>query len=133
MRYPVPGRCPVCGQNLYVTKLACVHCGTAVEGAFELPRLARLSPEHQQFVELFIRSEGKLNRVQEIMGISYPTARAQLHEVIRALGYEPSNPDEGKSQPVTPERRRQILADLDAGKITSEKAIKLLKGEANDD
>ncbi len=130
MRYPVPGRCPVCGQNLYVTKLACAHCGTSVEGAFELPRLARLSPEHQQFIELFIRSEGKLNRVQEIMGISYPTARAQLHEVIRALGYEPMSSDEGKPRPISPERRTQILADLDAGKITSDEAIKRLKGEA---
>ncbi len=129
MKYPVPGRCPVCGQSLYVTKLACVHCGTSVEGAFELPRLARLSPEHQQFVELFIRSEGKLNRVQEILGVSYPTARAQLHQVIRALGYEPSGSDEVKPQPLSPERRRQILADLEAGVITSDQAVQMLKGE----
>ena len=129
MKYPVPGRCPVCGQSLYVKKLACAHCGTAVEGVFELPRLARLSPEHQRFIELFIRSEGKLNRVQEFLGISYPTARAQLHEVIRALGYEPSGIDENKQQPITPERRRKILADLDAGKISSDEAIRLLKGE----
>ena len=129
MKYPVPGRCPVCGQNLYVTKLSCSHCGTSVEGSFELPRLARLSPEHQRFVELFIRSEGKLNRVQEILGISYPTARAQLHEVIRALGYEPSS-SEAQRAPVTPERRHQILADLEAGKISSDEAVRLLKGEA---
>ncbi|HEY53532.1 MAG TPA: DUF2089 domain-containing protein [Caldilineae bacterium] len=129
MKYPVPGHCPVCGQNLYVTKLACSHCGTAVEGAFELPPLARLSPDHQHFIELFIRSEGKLNRVQELLGISYPTARAQLHEVIRAVGYEPSGSDEGKLRPASPERRRQILADLDAGAITSDEAIRLLKGE----
>lgn len=129
MRYPVPGRCPVCGQNLYVTKLACTHCGTAVEGAFELPRLARLSPEHQQFIELFVRSEGKLNRVQEILGISYPTARAQLHEVIRALGYEPSSSDESRPQQISPERRRQILADLEAGKISADDAVRLMKGE----
>ena len=100
-----------------------------MEGAFELPRLARLSPEHQQFIELFVRSEGKLNRVQDFLGISYPTARAQLHEVIRALGYEPSSPDDGKPQPVPPERRRQILADLESGVITSEQAVQLLKGE----
>ena len=130
MRYPIPGRCPVCGQDLYVRKLACTHCGTIVEGAFELPRLARLSPEHQRFVELFIRSEGKLNRVQEILGISYPTARAQLHEVIRALGYEPVSSDDGQRRGISPERRRQILDDLEAGKITSEQAVQLLKGAA---
>ena len=129
MKYPAPGRCPVCGQDLHVTKLACTHCGTSVEGHFDLPRLARLSPEHQRFAELFIRSEGKLNRVQELLGISYPTARAQLHAVIRALGYEPSGADDDKPRPVTPERRRQILADLDAGAITSAEAVKLLKGD----
>jgi hypothetical protein len=128
MKYPVPGRCPVCGQDLYVTKLSCAHCGTSIEGAFELPRLSRLSPEHQQFVELFIRSEGKLNRVQEILGISYPTARAQLHEVIRALGFEPSG-SENARPPISAERRRQILADLEAGKISSDEAVRLLKGE----
>ncbi len=131
MKYSVLGRCPICGQNLSVTKLTCTHCGTAVEGSFELPRLARLSPEYQQFAELFIRSEGKLNRVQEILGISYPTARAQLHEVIRALGYEPSGADEIKPKGISPERRRQILADLEAGVITPEQAIQLLKGDTS--
>ncbi len=131
MRYQVPGRCPVCGRDLYVKKLACTHCGTMVEGAFELPRLARLSPEHQRFVELFIRAEGKLNRVQEVLGVSYPTVRAQLHEVIRALGFEPMSSDESQERPPSPERRRQILADLEAGKITSEQAIQLLKGASS--
>lgn len=128
MRYPVPGRCPVCGRDLYVRKLACTHCGAMVEGAFELPRLARLSPEHQRFIELFIRSEGKLNRIQDVLGVSYPTARAQLHEVIRALGYEPMGVEEAPSRGITAERRRQILADLEAGKITSEQAVQMLKG-----
>ena len=99
-----------------------------MEGHFDLPRLARLSPEHQRFAELFIRSEGKLNRVQEILGISYPTARAQLHEMIRALGYEPSGAEETPRRTLTSEQRSQILADLDAGKISSEEAVALLKG-----
>jgi len=129
MRYPAPGRCPVCGQDLYIKKLSCTHCGTTVEGSFELPRLARLTPEHQRFIELFIRSEGKLNRVQEALGISYPTARAQLHEVIRALGYEPLSSDEPQSRKLSPEQRRQVLADLKAGKISSDEAVRLLKGE----
>jgi len=60
MRYPVPGRCPVCGQNLYVTKLACAHCGTAVEGSFELPSLARLSPEQHREVAAQHMANGRL-------------------------------------------------------------------------
>ena len=130
MPYLAPGHCPVCGRDLFIKKLACAHCGTAVEGAFTMPRLARLSPEHQRFVELFIRSEGKLNRVQEALGASYPTVRAQLHDVIRALGYEPSAGEEESRRSVSPDRRREILAELEAGKITSEQAVRLLKGES---
>ncbi|NOX64011.1 MAG: DUF2089 domain-containing protein [Chloroflexi bacterium] len=130
MSYQAPARCPICDRNLFVQKLACSNCGSAIEGAFHLPRLALLSAEHQRFIELFIRSEGKLNRVQESLGVSYPTARAQLHEVIRALGYEPSSADDERASVSSPERRRQILADLEAGRITSEEAIKLLKGES---
>ncbi len=128
MRYPVPNHCPVCGRELHVTRLACGHCGSTLEGSFELPRLARLTPKHQQFIELFIRLEGKLNRVQEALGISYPTAKAQLHEVIRALGYEPLSGEEMRQKVITPERRRQILDDLAAGRITSEEAIHMLQG-----
>ncbi len=128
MRYPVPSRCPVCGRELHVTRLACGHCGSTLEGAFELPKLARLAPEYQRFIELFIRSEGKLNRVQEALGVSYPTAKAQLHEVIRALGYEPLSAEEIRQKAVTPEQRRRILDDLAAGRITSDEAIQMLQG-----
>jgi hypothetical protein len=53
----------------------------------------QLSEEQWSFVELFVRSEGKLNRIQEELGMSYPTVRNRLHEVIRAMGYEVGDPD----------------------------------------
>jgi hypothetical protein len=58
--------------------------------------------------------------------LSYPTIRNRLHEVIRAMGYEP-----GKDEAVdmTEERRRQILEDLDSGKISAENAMRVLRGE----
>ena len=126
--YPAPGVCPVCGHTVHIVRLQCAHCGTAVEGTFALPSLARLAPEHQQFVEIFVRAEGKLNRVQDILGISYPTARARLLEVIRALGYEAEAPSEPA---VSPEERQAILDDLAAGRISVKQAIeRMQKGEA---
>jgi hypothetical protein len=77
------------------------------------------------FVETFIRNEGKLNRVQEDLGISYPTARARLTEVIRALGYEV--PEEG--EPVSSLERKTVLERLAAGEISSEAALELLRGK----
>lgn len=118
------GTCPVCGGQMFVTRLRCNNCGTSIEGRFELGRLYRLNPEQIHFVETFIRCEGKLNRVQELLGISYPTARSRLLEVIKALGYEVA-----EEPGVSPEDRKAVLDELAQGKISVEEAIKKLKGE----
>jgi hypothetical protein len=79
-----------------------------------------------EFIFTFVRCEGRINRMEQELGVSYPTIRNRLNEVIRALGYEP-----GREEPieVTQERRNGILADLSAGKITAEEATRLLRGE----
>ncbi len=123
--HPAPGICPVCGGEVYVTRVRCRECDTALEGVFSLPRLARLSREDQEFVEIFLRAEGKLNRVQEILGLSYPTVRARLHRVIRALGYE-AEPE--PTPTLSPEERQAILNDLAAGRISVDEALSRLSG-----
>jgi hypothetical protein len=122
--FPVIGRCPVCGDTLAVTRLHCRNCDTALEGQFSLGRFYRLSPEQMAFIETFIRCEVKLNRVQDELAISYPTARTRLTEVIRALGYEVAE------EPITipPEERKTILEQLGRGEISSEVAVELLRG-----
>jgi len=121
----MPGVCPVCGHALHVVKLKCERCGTSIEGEFELPLLARLSREHQLFVITFLRAEGKLNKVQEILGISYPTARARLLEVIGAMGFEAESPSAARRAPTG--KRMEILEDLAAGKISVDQAIKKIE------
>ena len=124
-RYRAPGVCPVCGGAMHVTRLRCHACGTVVEGTFDLPRLSQLPAEDQEFVEIFLRAEGKLNRVQEILGLSYPTVRARLHKVIRALGYE-AEPE--PSPTLSPRERQAILDDLAAGRISVDEALARLEG-----
>jgi len=123
--YPVIGKCPVCGEPLSVGRLHCRNCDTAVEGQFSLGRFYRLSPEQLAFIETFIRCEGKLTRVQEELGMSYPTARVRLTSVIRALGYEVREDEEA----VPSDARRAILERLATGEITPEEAVELLKGK----
>jgi hypothetical protein len=122
--YQVPTECPVCHDELVVTRLACRNCGTALEGRFSLERLFQLTPEQLHFVEVFLRCEGKLNRVQDELGLSYPTVRSRLEEVIQALGYEVGGKDAG----VDEEHRQEILQKLAAKEITSEEALELLQG-----
>jgi hypothetical protein len=121
--YPVIGKCPVCGDTLAVTRLHCRNCDSALEGQFGLGRFYQLSPQQLAFVETFIRCEGKLTRLQDELGISYPTARARLTDVIQALGYEVHEGPE----PVSAEERKTILEQLASGEITSEHAVELLK------
>jgi hypothetical protein len=123
--YPVIGKCPVCGDTMSVTRLHCRNCDSALEGQFSLGRFYQLAPQQLAFVETFIRCEGKLTRVQDELGMSYPTARARLTEVIRSLGYEV---DEGDDS-VSPEQRKQILQQLASGDISSEQAVELLKAK----
>ena len=123
--YLVVGKCPVCGDTLSVTRLHCRNCDSALEGQFSLGRFYQLSPQQLAFVETFIRCEGKLTRLQDELGMSYPTARARLTDVIRALGYEVREEEET----VSPEERKGILERLAAGEITSEGAVEMLKGK----
>lgn len=122
--YPVPGQCPVCHEAMEVTRVYCRHCDTAVEGHFSLGRFHRLTAEQLQFAETFVRCGGKITRVEEEMGLSYPTVRGRLNDLIRALGYDVEPQPAG----ISPEERQGILEDLAQGKLSSEEALELLKG-----
>ena len=119
--HPAPTECPVCHDELLVTRLECRNCGTSLEGRFTMGRLAQLPTEQLHFVEVFLRSEGKLNRVQQELGLSYPTVRSRLEEVIRALGYEVG--DERKKGDAD---RIDVLAKLSRHEISAEDALSLI-------
>jgi hypothetical protein len=121
--YLVPTECPICHDDLLVTHLVCRNCGTGLEGRFTMGRLFQLTSEQLHFVEIFLRCEGKISRVQDDLGLSYPTVRSRLDEVIRALGYEVGEPQEtGDVQ------RQEILERLARKEISSEEAFRILQG-----
>ena len=116
--------CPICEHRLTVTRLHCRNCDTTIEGHFETGRMGQLTAEQLSFVETFLRCEGKLNRVEGVLGLSYPTLRSRLSQVIQAMGF-----DVGPEQADTSdEQRHQILDELASGQISSEQAMELLQG-----
>lgn len=121
----VIGQCPICGDQLAVTRLHCRQCDTTLSGHFSLGRLFQLSPEQLGFVETFVRCEGKLNKVGELLDLSYPTVRSRLTEVITALGYEVGPPEPAG---VPEEVRQSILAKVANGDLSADEAIKILRG-----
>ncbi len=125
---PLPTRCPFSGGEVIVTKIYCPESGLKMEGEFKIViPFAQLSAEQLQFMETFVRCEGKFNRMESELGLSYPTLRTRLHEVIRALGYEPGKEE---APAMTEQTRRRVLEELNAGQLNFEEAMQLLKGGA---
>jgi len=76
-----------------VAQLACPGCETRVSGNYPLPALARLSDDDQQFALSFILSSGSLKQMARLYGVSYPTVRNRLDDLISLLGDAIEAPD----------------------------------------
>ena len=111
-------KCPCCSSSMEIERLRCTSCDVAVEGRIPIPRLARLSAEDREFVELFVRSSGSLKAVAEKMGISYPTIRSRLNRIIQALEQE-----EDSERTI----RNQILDEVEQGLISVDEAVRRLR------
>ena len=98
MKGQLPKLCPSCGAGLRVARLACPACETLVSGSYPLPALARLSDDDQRFVLSFILSSGSLKQMAKLYGVSYPTVRNRLDDLISLLSdvMEASNGSEVK-------------------------------------
>jgi len=115
----VIGECPICESDLIVTKLKCTNCSTEISGEFRLSKFNYLSKEHLYFIEVFIKNRGNIKQVEKELGISYPTVKRNMDEVIVSLGYKVSNQDDLKKE--------EIFKRLEKGEITALEAAKLIK------
>ena len=122
MAYKILSKCPVCSSRLKVTRLKCDDCSTVVENQFELSKFDYLNNEQLSFIEVFLKSRGNIKDVEKELGISYPTVRAKLDEVIVALGYTLA-----KQKPSTD--KKEIIDMLEKGEITADEALKMLSGK----
>lgn len=111
-------RCSYCGDGMRISKVTCTACGLSHEGDFFTPRLYRLAPEEQHFVELFVLASGSLKQTAEQLGISYPTVRARLDRLIDMLRRE---------QRADEERRERILRDIEAGRIPPRQGMRMIE------
>ncbi|WP_032120470.1 DUF2089 domain-containing protein [Clostridium amazonitimonense] len=119
MTYRVLSRCPVCSKKLKVTKLKCSACGTTIENEFSLSKFEYLSADQLNFVEVFLKSRGSIKEVEKELGISYPTVRAKLDEVISTLGYDVPKKSSANNT--------EVLDMLERGEISPEQAVEMLK------
>ena len=84
----LPCICPSCQSQLKVKSLKCDNCQTEVSGLYELPALARLSADDQQFILQFVKYSGSLKEMAKYLNLSYPTVRNLLDDIIDRLKNE---------------------------------------------
>lgn len=77
-----PRICPSCQEEMRVETLICPSCQTKVSGSFTLPVLLRLESKEQEFILEFVRSSGSLKQMAQTLGLSYPTVRNMLDDII---------------------------------------------------
>jgi len=124
--HPLPSQCPICSGEVVVTQINYRECNSTIDGQFSSRTFSQLTQKQMDFVETFVRLEGKITHMEKELGYSYPTIRKLLHDVIRALGYEPGGDEISE---LSEEKRQKILNDLDEGSISYEDALKQLNDE----
>lgn len=115
--------CPICGSSLVVAKLSCGCCQVDYTGCFHLPRLARLDAAQQKLAEHFLLSGGNLKELAQQQGITYPTLRKQIDNLILALQQLKGEDEQAISE---------MLERVESGKLTAEAAERLIR-ERNGD
>ena len=107
------------GRAMVVERVRLVDHDIAIEGAFELPRLAQLPAEDQVFVAAFLRSHGSIKEMEQVFGVSYPTVKARLNRIAGQLEFVETDPKPS---------RNEVLDRLARGEISAADAIKELEG-----
>ena len=128
MNYKAPSQCPVCGDELSITRLGCSKCHSNLEGKFTGCKFCKLPEEQLEFIEVFIKSRGNIKDVERELGISYPTVRNRLEGVIQALGYSIDRTvDYAEDRKETAQKRQNILDALEKGELTPQDAAQQLR------
>jgi hypothetical protein len=119
-RHRAPSACPVCGDQLAVTRLGCGTCGTELAGIFAPCDYCALDDRESELLRVFLASRGNLREVEKHLGVSYPTARARFNDLLRKLGLAAAE------EPPTTLTRDQVLSEVASGALSPDAAAELL-------
>lgn len=109
--------CPVCKGELSIREYYCAPCNLSLRGHFANSWLSGLEPQQLEFVKLFIVVQGNIKEMEKRLGISYPTVKNRLAEIIRVIARE---------EPVQQDFS-DIFSDLEQGFISVEEALNMIE------
>lgn len=117
------GQCPVCETRLRVTELSCPKCRTRIVTDLATCEFCNLSPDLLLFLRAFLNSRGNIKEVERELGISYPTVRKRLDDLLVKLGLEGD-----LDRAYTDDHRLEVFEKLRRGEISVDDAVDSLGG-----
>ncbi|MFO8144647.1 MAG: DUF2089 domain-containing protein [Candidatus Syntrophosphaera sp.] len=109
--------CPICKGELVIKEYHCPACNVSFKGEFSNPWLAGLTQEQIEFVRLFILAQGNIREMEKRLGISYPTVKSRLAQIIRVIARTDASPEDFTD----------IFSDLEQGFISVEEALNMIE------
>lgn len=111
--------CPYCASDFVIKEVECQGCKTQIKGNFKANRFNLFTMEDLFFIEIFLKNEGNIKLMEKDLGVSYPTVKSRLKNIVKTLGYQE---DDSNAK-----HRMKVLSDLSEGKIDVNDAIKHLR------
>ena len=110
-------KCPVCNMDLEIREFYCPDCDITIRGSFYQSDLAALTLSQQEFVKVFLLSQGNIKEVEKRLNISYPTVKSRLAEITTVISGTKKK-DYGMSD---------ILKEIEEGGVSVDEAIRKIK------
>ncbi len=109
--------CPICHKPLIVKEYHCDSCDIAFKGDFVPAWSDNLSNQQLEFVRLFLTVQGNIKEMEKRLGISYPTVKNRLAEIIGVIARY-KNPTDDFTD---------VFNDLEEGFINVDEAINMIE------
>jgi len=122
-------QCPSCQKPLMPKKLGCDHCELTVSGNFALNEFFALSPEELHFLRIFIHFEGRIGDMEKALGVSYPTVKASLTKLKKALNLMDFSKDSELARNEYNEKEARVRVKNDSNNSLLDDLDKMKRGE----
>jgi len=107
--------CPLCDDKMVISELRCPKCDARVKKDIALCPYCQLPDDDYEFLQVFLRTQGKITDIEKILNVSYPTIKTKIDNLLRALNLSPYSEEQDP------------IDALSEGKISVDEAITMLR------
>ncbi len=109
--------CPSCNEKMVISEIRCPKCDLRIKKDFETCEFCQLSTESFEFLKIFLRTQGKITEMEKILSTSYPTIKAKIDSLLKALHLDPFQTTDDTGP----------IDALARGKLSVDEAVAILK------